>query len=121
MRSFLAQRPNLPPQQSSQDQVKIGGQLRLAGTGGRRMSAHHEQATSGKRDKTSAHQLPESSLYPVANHRRADRTAHDKAYLRLGAPWHASTGEQQVGCEHSGAGPVARAHRAPELIRTSHP
>jgi hypothetical protein len=121
MRSFLAQRPNLPPQQSSQDQVKIGGQLRLAGAGGRRMSTHHEQATSGKRDETSAHQLPEPSLYPVANHRRADRTADNKAYLRLGSAWHGSTGEQQVRCEHGGAGPAARAHRALELIGTSHP
>jgi len=25
MRSFLAQRPNLPPQQTSENQVKIGG------------------------------------------------------------------------------------------------
>src|SRR5450756_251955 len=30
MRSFLAQRPNLPPQQSSENQVEIGGQFRLA-------------------------------------------------------------------------------------------
>jgi hypothetical protein len=42
MRSFLAQRPNLPPQQSSKYQVKIGGQIRLACASGRRMSAHHE-------------------------------------------------------------------------------
>ena len=69
MRSFLAQRPNLPPQQSSENQVEFGGQIRLACACGRRMSTHHELATSGKRDKTSAHQFPEPSLYPVANHR----------------------------------------------------
>ncbi len=96
MRSFLAQHPNLPPQQSSKDQVKIGGQIRLACAGGRRMSAHHEQATSGKRDEASAHQFPEPSLYLVANHRRADRTANNKAYLWPGIAWHGSGAEKQV-------------------------
>jgi hypothetical protein len=42
MRSYLT-RPNLPPQQSSEHQVKIGGQIRLACTSGGRMSAHHER------------------------------------------------------------------------------
>lgn len=55
MRSFLAQRPNLPPQESSKDQVKIGGKISLAGSGGRRMCAHYEQATSGKRGDAPAH------------------------------------------------------------------
>ena len=82
MRSFLAQRPNLPPQQSSDNQVKIGGQIRLACASGCRMGAQHEQATPGKRGEPPAHQFPEPSLYPVANHRRANRTANNKAYLR---------------------------------------
>ena len=46
------------------------------------MGTHHEQATSGKRGEPPAHQFPEPSLYPVANHRRANRTANNKAYLR---------------------------------------
>jgi hypothetical protein len=49
MRSFLAQRPNLPPEQSSENQVEIGGQISLAYASGLRMSAHYEEATSGKR------------------------------------------------------------------------
>jgi hypothetical protein len=49
------------------------------------MGTHHEQTTYGKASETLAHQLPESSLYPVAHHRRANRTADYKAYLRRGA------------------------------------
>jgi hypothetical protein len=33
-RSFLAQRPNLPPEQSSEHQVQIGGKIRLARASG---------------------------------------------------------------------------------------
>ncbi len=44
MRSFLAQRPNLPPQQLSENQVKIGGQICLACACGGRMCPQHEQA-----------------------------------------------------------------------------
>jgi hypothetical protein len=88
MRSFLAQRPNLPPQQSFQNQVKIGGQIRLACTSGRRMRSQHEEATPREAGDPPAHQFPEPSLHPVANHRRADRTADNKAYLRYGAAWY---------------------------------
>jgi hypothetical protein len=87
MRSF-SQRPNLPPQQSFENQVKIGGQIRLACVSGRRMCAHNEQATPGKAGEAPAHYLPEPSLHPVANHSRADRTADNKAYLRSGAAWY---------------------------------
>ncbi len=81
-RSFLAQCPNLPPQQSSDHQVEIGGQIRLACASGCRMRAQYEQATPGERGKSPAHQFPEPPFHPVANHRRANRTADDKAYLR---------------------------------------
>ena len=84
MRSFLAQRPNLPPEQSSKNQVEIGGQISLACASGRRMSAHHEEATPRKRGNPPAHQFPEPSLHTVTNYRRADRTAYHEAYLRRG-------------------------------------
>jgi hypothetical protein len=48
MRSFLAQRPNLPPQESSENQVKIGGQICLAYASGGRMCPQHEKATPRK-------------------------------------------------------------------------
>jgi hypothetical protein len=84
MRSFQAQRPNLPPQQSSEHQVKIGGQLCLACASGCRLRTQHEQTTLREPGDPPAHEFPESSLYPVANHRRANRAANNKAYLRLG-------------------------------------
>ena len=59
MRSFLAQRPYLPPEQSSDNQVKIGDQICLAYASSCRMSTQHEQATPGKRGETPAHELPE--------------------------------------------------------------
>jgi hypothetical protein len=54
-RSFLALRPNLPPQQSSYYQVEIGGQIRLAYASGCRMRAQYEQATPGERGDPPAH------------------------------------------------------------------
>jgi hypothetical protein len=121
MRSFLAQRPNLPPQESSENQVKIGGQIRLACARGGRMRPQHEQATPRKRGDPPAHQFPEPSLYPVANHRRANRTANNKAYLRPCISWYCTGGQQQSAGNDGAAGSATRAQRAPELIRLSHP
>ena len=92
MRSFLAQRPYLPPEQSSDNQVKIGDQICLACASSCRMSTQHEQATPGKRGDPPAHELPEPSLYPVANHGRANRTANNKAYLRPRISWYRTDG-----------------------------
>jgi len=121
MRSFLAQRPNLPPQQSSEHQVKIGGQICLACACGGRMRPQHEQATPWEPGDPPAHQLPEPSLYPVANHGRANRTANNKAYLRPRISWYRTGGQQQSAGNHGAAGPATRAQRTPELIRPSHP
>jgi hypothetical protein len=96
MRSLPAQRPNLPPQQSSERQVKIGGQICLAYACGRWVRAHHELATLRERGETRSHKLPEPSLYPVAYHRRANRTADYKAYLRPGVLGYHTGGQQQV-------------------------
>ena len=129
-RSFLAQRPNLPPQQSSDNQVKISGQIRLACASGCRVGAQHEQATPGKRGKTPAHQFPEPSLHPVANHRRANRTANNKAYLRRITGEYLSGGagsavradwEQQMTGEHGAARTAAGPQHAPEIFGASHP
>ena len=55
MRSFLAQRPNLPPQESSENQVKIGGQICLACACGGRMRPQYEQATPREPGDPPAH------------------------------------------------------------------
>ena len=128
MRSCLT-RPNLPPEQSFECQVEIGGKIRLAYASGGRVSAHHEQATSGQAGETSAYQLPEPSLYPVAHHRRTNRTADYKAYLRWRTCRHCAsnhgassrgTRNQQACGKGRAAGPAARAQRALELLRTPH-
>jgi hypothetical protein len=51
----LAQRPNLPPQQSSDNQVQIRGQISLACACGRWMGTQHEHATARERGKPPAH------------------------------------------------------------------
>jgi hypothetical protein len=121
MRSFLAQRPYLPPKQSTDYQVKIGDQIRLACASSCRKGTHHEQATPGKRGDPPAHEFPEPSLYPVANHRRANCTADNKAYLRHRIAWNRPSRQKQRAREDGATGPAARAQRAPELIRTPHP
>ncbi len=120
MRSCLT-RPNLPPQQSSKHQVKIGGQIRLACASGGRMGAHHERASPGKAGKPPAHQLPEPSLYPVAHYRRANRTANYKAYLRRSVLGYGTAGQEHMDGQGRSAGPAAQAHHALELIRAPHP
>jgi hypothetical protein len=120
MRSLLA-RPNLPPEQSSEHQVKIGGEIRLACACGRRMSTQYQERIPGKRGNSPAHQFPEPSLHPVANHRRSDRTADNKAYLRRAAGLHLTGREQQCPRDHRATSPAPSAKRALELLRASHP
>ena len=112
MRSFLAQRPYLPPEQSSDNQVKIGDQIRLACASSCRMSTQHEQATPGKRGDPPAHEFPEPSLYPVANHRRANRTANNKAYLRPCISWYRADGQQQSTAPDTTEPPARRPERS---------
>ncbi len=119
-RSFLAQRPNLPPQQSFHHQVKIGGQIRLAYASSCRIGTQYEHATPRERGDPPAHQFPEPSLHPVANHRRANRTADNQAYLRRVTGAYLSS-QQQVADEQGAACPAARAQYAAEILRPSHP
>ena len=123
-RSFLLQRPNLPPEQSFDNQVKIGGEIRLACARGRWMGAQYEQATPRERGETPAHQFPEPSLHPITNHRRANRTADNKAYLcRVTGAYRSvrAGGQQQVTRDHGSARSAARSQRQPELRWASHP
>ncbi len=85
------------------------------------MCTQHEQATPGKRGDPPTHQFPEPSLHPVANHRRANRTADYKAYLRLGVLGYRTGGQQQMPGQGRATSPSARAHRALELLRAPHP
>ena len=78
------------------------------------MGTHHEQATSGKRGEPPAHQFPEPSLYPVANHRRANRTANNKAYLRTGVLGYETRGNSSR-CPERVAPPARRPERITRL------
>jgi hypothetical protein len=85
------------------------------------MGTHYEQASPGKAGEPPAHKFPEPPLYPVTHHRRANRTADYKAYLRLGVLGY-RTGSKQYMCgQGRGADPPARAHDALELLRAPHP
>lgn len=124
MRSFLAQRPKPPLLQSFKHQVQISGQIGLACTGGCRMRSHHEQTALGEPGKTHAHQLPEPSLHPVANHRRANRTAYRQAYSRLANRRDVAVPadvDEGVHGEEARAGSLALPHDEPEVLRASHP
>jgi hypothetical protein len=107
----------LPPQQSVKYQVEIGGHIRLAGASGGRVSSHHEHATIRKIRETRPHHFPESSLYPIANHRRANRTADDKAYLRWATIWN----REQVRTDGPPAGSPPVARHEPELLWPPNP
>jgi hypothetical protein len=97
------------------------------------VGAQHEQATPGKRGKTPAHQFPEPSLHPVANHRRANRTADNKAYLcRLTGTYLSASADvaikaieadwkQQMTCEYGAARTAAGPQHTPEIFGASHP
>jgi hypothetical protein len=85
------------------------------------MCTHHEQATPRKAGKPPAHQFPEPSLYPVAHHRRANRTANYKAYLRPGVLGYRTGGQQHMHRQGRAASPPTRPHHALELVRAPHP
>ena len=79
------------------------------------MCTQHKQTTPRKRDDPPTHQFPEPSLYPVANHRRANRTANYKAYLRLGVLGYgpaARAGDRTGSC-HQPVGPSASCASTP--------
>jgi len=48
----------VPPQQPSEHQVEVGGQIRLASGGGCRMSSHHEHATTREAGEASPRHFP---------------------------------------------------------------
>lgn len=93
-------------------QVKIGGQIRLADACGSRVGTHHEQATVRQVCETRPHHFPEPSLYPIANHRGANRTADDKAYLCRPT----IRNHEQVSTDHPPACPPPSTRHEPELL-----
>jgi hypothetical protein len=108
---------SLPPQQSVEYQVKIGGQIRLADARSGRVGTHYEHATAREIGETRPHHFPKPSPYPIANHRGANRTADDKAYLCRPTIWN----HEQVSTDHPPASSPSSARHEPELLRPSDP
>jgi hypothetical protein len=72
--------PNLPPQQPTDHQVQIRGEIWLACVRGRGVCAHHKKATARKQLKVPAHKLTKAPLDPVPGHGGANRPADHKSY-----------------------------------------
>jgi hypothetical protein len=129
------QRPNLPPQQSSQSQVQISGEIGLARRRGRGARTNHEKAARGEYIEMLSHQCPKTALNAVANHRGPNRTADNKAYLRRlsGAntgiqprttgiqPRTRRAGDQQMHGQRRTAGTPSLTDRTPKIGGSLHP
>ena len=110
--------PALPPQQSAEYQVEIGGEIRLACGRGPGIGAYHKQATSRKRPQIPAGQMTEPPPDPVPHHRRAHRPAHDESDPGRLIP---ARPHQQMAGQQRPAGPAAAADRRGEICPMPHP
>jgi hypothetical protein len=79
IRCSPARHPALPPKQSSDYQVEVGGEIRLAGRSRARCRAQHKQATSRQRPQIPSDQVAQAAPDPVSNHGGADPAANDEA------------------------------------------
>ena len=111
-------RPTLPPKQSSDNQVEIGGEIRLACGSGPGIGTYHQQATFRKRPEIPAGQMSELTAHTVADHGASHRAAHDEAHpgwlivARLA---------EQVRGKQLPSRAAAAAHRPGELGPPPHP
>jgi hypothetical protein len=72
--------PNLLPQQPTDHQVQIRGEIWLARVRGRSVCAHHKKATARKQLKVPTHKLTKAPLDPVPGHRGANRPTDHESY-----------------------------------------
>jgi hypothetical protein len=72
----------LPPKQSSDYQVEVGGEIRLAGRGRAGRGADYKQATSRQQSQVPSGDVPEPSSDRISDNSRANRLADDKANAR---------------------------------------
>jgi hypothetical protein len=114
-------RPNLPPQQPTDDRVQIRGEIRLACVRGRSVGTHHKKATARKRVKVPAHQLTKPPLDPVPGHRRANRPADHKSYPGRFALMETVWPHQQVAHDGRPARASPGAYGQRELGAVPHP
>jgi len=72
----------LPPKQSSDHQVEVGGEIRLAGRGRARRGADYKQATSRQQPQVPSGEVPQPSSDSISDHRRAHGLADDETHSR---------------------------------------
>jgi hypothetical protein len=104
-RASSSPHPNLPPQQDSHHQVKLGGKICLARGRGRRMRPDYKQATSRQRRQVLTHQWPQAAPHPIPDDRGPHRPAHHES-----GPWRnafVTGGHEKVPGQQSPAGPAA--------------
>jgi hypothetical protein len=77
----LAPHPTLPPKQRSDYQVEVGGEIRLAGRGRARCSAHYQQATPRQRTQVPTGKMTQPPLHGIAHHRRSHCPADDETHV----------------------------------------
>jgi hypothetical protein len=112
----------LPPQQSSDDQVDVGGEIRLARCGRTRRGTQHKQATSRQRSQIPARQVPELSANAIPHDRGADRLAHDKTNPGVICPAICRTVlNEQVPGHQRASGPAAHPRGGSEFRTPPHP
>jgi hypothetical protein len=85
----------LPPKQSSDYQVEVGGEIRLAGHGRARCGAHYKQATPRQRTQVPAGKVTKAPFDRIPHYRGPDRLADDETHPgRIAA---ARTDQQMTG------------------------
>ena len=113
--------PNLPPQQPTDHQVQIRGEIRLACVHSRGVCAHHKKATARKQLKVPAHKLAKAPFDPVPGHRGANRPADYESYLGRLLVMDPVGSHQQVTHHERPARTSPGAHGQRELRAAAHP
>jgi hypothetical protein len=72
----------LPPKQSSDYQVEVGGEIRLAGCSSARRGAHYKQATSRQQPQVPSGEVSEPPSDRIPDDSGAHRLADDKTDAR---------------------------------------
>jgi len=109
----------LPPKQSSDYQVEVGGKIRLARSSCARCSAQYKQATSRQRPQVPAGKMPEPSADPIADYGAADSAPHDETDKRILA----GTGglDEQMPRDERPTCPAPASRRRGEVSPPPHP
>src|SRR5262249_36124773 len=110
--------PTLPPQQYSDNQADVGGELSLTRCSRTRCGTQHKQATPRQRLQITAHEGPQPTAHPVPTHRGAHLLTHYKP--NGGGPGIVPP-DEQVARPQRPASPAAGPSRAREIRAPPHP